>query len=105
MTNEILTASQRRFYFWVRSIAVSSICLILGGLSYMAFTFEGLDVSTPIICYVGKQIVWEGIARGTVMPPARNYPWRFTDAVTGEPVVIGAYCEKGQSIYAPKEDD
>lgn len=105
MMSEILTASQRRFDFWVRSIVGSSICIIIGSVMYMVFTFEEFDVSTPIICYVGKQIVWEGIARGTVMPPAHNYPWRFTDAVTGEPVVIGAYCEKGQSIYASKEDD
>lgn len=102
---EILTDKQRRFQFWVRNIAAVLVFIIIGSLSYAALTFEGMDVSTPVTCYVGQQIVWEGIARGTVLAPAGQRPWRFVDAVTGEPVVVGAYCESGEYIIHSKEDD
>ncbi len=81
------------------------VCIIIGILSYAVYTFEEVEVSTPVTCYIGQQIVYEGIARGMVSPPARWLPWRFVDAMTGEPVVIGAYCERGEYIYTSKEDN
>lgn len=100
----LIVKSPYRFGYWVRGISVSLLCLILGGLGYMVYAFEMTEVSTPVTCYVGEQIVWEGIARGTVPQPHGPYPWRFVDAATGKPVVIGAHCEKGAYIYTSEED-